>query len=180
MLDGDGNGRMADEVDDPVAAGRRGGSHKLPIESKRSDLDGATPDTVTVWGIPVRTLPSGRRAWPDVVREMATAKVLAGAPTSLIAKEIGTSNSVVADWVKRARIAAPAAAFVEVLRPDPDKAPARGAGKSTVPADRVIPPTGPALAPECRIRIGDADITIPPGYPGTHLAEVLRAVRASQ
>ena len=57
----------------------------------------------------------------------------------------------------------------------------------------VVPPTeikssrkqSTAVGPDhaastCRICIGDADIAIPPGYRTDHLAEVLRAVRASQ
>ncbi len=167
MLDGDGNGRMADEVDGPVAAGRRGGSHRLPIESERSDLDGAIPDTVTIWGIPVPVLPSGRHRWPSALREMAAAKVLAGAQVQEIAKELGTCNSVVADWAKRARAAAPAAAFIEVLAPGTAKAPAK-------------PPTDSVSTGECRIRLGDAEITIPAGYPASHLTEILHAVRSAQ
>lgn len=138
-------------------------------------LDGAIPDTVTIWGIPVPILPSGRRSWPDALREKAAAKVLAGAQVREIAKELGTSNSVVADWVKRARAAAPVAEFIEVLSPDLDKAPSRSAGKRTgaaMPADT-------APTDECRIRLGDAEIMIPAGYPAAHLAEVLRAVRTA-
>ena len=142
--------------------------------------DGATPDTVTIWGFAAPALSSGRRSWPDALREKAAAKVPAGAGIKQIADEIGTSKSVVARWVRDARGIAPAPEFIEAVPPAPAKAPSRSAGKGIGAAMPVELPAVSTTMAECRIRIGDAEIMIPAGYPTSHLAEVLRAVRTVQ
>ncbi len=134
-------------------------------------LDGEVPEEVeTVWGFAVATTPNGRRKWPEALRAMAVERIEAGANVREIAEEIGAHKSLVAVWVKNARPVDAAPTFFEVLPPTTAK-PGRNARSNPAVADD---------AASCRIRIGDADIAIPPGYPAAHLAEILRAVRASQ
>ncbi|RDW14331.1 hypothetical protein [Paracoccus thiocyanatus] len=91
------------------------------------------------------------------------------ASTREISEEIGANKSLVAIWVKNAQRKDSAPAFFEVVPPTEAKADRKH--RTTAPED---------AAPTCRISIGDADIAMPPGYPADHLAEVLRALRASQ
>lgn len=101
---------------------------------------------------------------------MAVERIAAGAGIREIAEEIGANKSLVAIWVKNTQRKVPMPAFFEVVPPTEVKPGYRQ--RTTVALDDT--------ATTCRIRIGDADIAIPPGYPTDHLAEVLRAVRASQ
>lgn len=135
---------------------------------------------MTVWDIPVPVLPSGRRNWPDALREKAVAKVLAGAEIKQTADEAGSSKSVLARWVRDARGIASAAEFIEAFPPDPAKAPSRSVGKHNGVAACPAPQVEPVPMAECRIRLGDAEIMIPAGFPASHLAEVLRVVRTAQ
>lgn len=134
-------------------------------------LDGEVPEKVErVWGFAVPTRSGGRRKWPEALRAMAVERIAAGEGIREIAEEIGANKSLVALWVKNAQREEPMPAFFEVVPPTavkPDRKP-----RMTVAPE--------AAAVTCRISIGDADIAIPPGYPADHLAEVLRAVRASQ
>lgn len=134
-------------------------------------LDGEVPEKVdTVWGFAVPTRSGGRRKWPEALRAMAVERIAAGEGIREIAEEIGANKSLVAIWVKNARRKDSAPAFFEVVPPTEVKS-SRKQSTAVGPDD---------AAPTCQIRIGDADIAIPPGYPTDHLAEVLRAVRASQ
>lgn len=131
-------------------------------------LDGEISNTATVWGIPVPVASDGRRRWPDAVRAMAVERIAAGARIMDIAAETGAHKSLVAKWVREARAdgTADAPAFVELLRPAPDKAPARNGGGHNALSAPVTPPASPAATAECRIRLGDADIIILPDYSG--------------
>lgn len=134
-------------------------------------LDGEVPEKVDkVWGFAVPTRSGGRRQWPEALRAMAVERIAAGAGIRAVAEEIGANKSLVAIWVKNAERKDSASAFFEVVPPTEVK-PGRKQSVTVAPVD---------AAPTCRISIGDADIAIPPGYPADHLAEVLRAVRASQ
>lgn len=134
-------------------------------------LDGVVPEKVEmVWGFAVPTRSGGRRKWPEALRAMAVERIAAGEGIREIAEEIGANKSLVAIWVKNAQRKDSAPAFFEVVPPAEVK-PGRKPSVTAAAAD---------AAPTCRISIGDADIAIPPGYPADHLAEVLRAVRASQ
>ena len=134
-------------------------------------LDGEVADAVAVvWGHTVPALPCGRRKWPEAVRAMAVEKIAAGAAVRKIAAEIGANKSLVAKWVKNAGSADPAPAFIEALPPTAVAAKPRPEPATPTKENATI----------CRITLGDTDIAISPGYPGDHLTEVLRAVRASQ
>lgn len=134
-------------------------------------LDGEVPEKVdTVWGFAVPTRSGGRRKWPEALRAMAVERIAAGAGIREIAEELGANKSLVAIWVKNAQREDSAPAFFEVVPPTEIKS-SRKQSTAVAPED---------TATTCRISIGDADIAIPPGYPADHLAEVLRAVRASQ
>ena len=134
-------------------------------------LDGEVADAVAVvWGHTVPALPCGRRKWPEAVRAMAVEKIAAGAGVRKIAAEIGANKSLVAKWVKNAGSADPTPDFIEALPPTAVKAKPRPESATPVKGNAAI----------CHITLGDADIAISPGYPGNHLIEVLRAVRASQ
>lgn len=134
-------------------------------------LDGGVPEKVErVWGFDVPTRSGGRRKWPDELRAMAVERIAAGEGIREIAEEIGAHKSLVAVWVRNAQREDPAPAFFEVVPPTEVKS-GRKHRTTVAPED---------TAPACRISIDGADITIPPGYPADHLAEVLRAVRASQ
>lgn len=134
-------------------------------------LDGEVPEKVEkVWGFTVPIMNGGRRRWPRALRAMAVEKVADGAGIREIAEEIGAHKSLVALWVKNAQSESSVPAFFEVVPPTalhPSHRQSRAVASEDDPAP-------------CRIRIGDTDIAIPPGYPADHLAEVLRAVRASQ
>ena len=134
-------------------------------------LDGEVPEKVErVWGFTVQTRSGGRRKWPKELRAMAVERIAAGAGIREIAEEIGANKSLVAVWVKNAPQKDPMPAFFEVVPPTAVK-PNR---------KQRTPVASEDAATICRIRIGDVDIKIPLGYPTDHLAEVLRAVRASQ
>ena len=134
-------------------------------------LDGEVPEKVEiVWGFAVPTRSGGRRKWPEALRAMAVERIAAGAGIREISEEIGANKSLVAIWVKNAQRKDSAPAFFEVVPPTAVE-PRRKQRTTVAPED---------AATTCRISIGDADIAIPPGYPADHLAEVLRAVRASQ
>lgn len=98
---------------------------------------------------------------------MAVERIAAGAGTE-IAEEIGANKYLVAVWVRNAQHKNPVSVFFGVI-PLTGVKPGHGPGVAVAAADTV-----------CRISIGDADIAIPLGYPADHLAEVLRAVRASK
>lgn len=101
---------------------------------------------------------------------MAVERIAAGEGIREIAGEIGANKSLVAHWAKNAKGEDPAPAFFELVPPTEVKP---GRKQSTAVA-------ATNAAPTCRISIGDADIATSPGRPADHLAEVLRAVRASQ
>ena len=134
-------------------------------------LDGEVPEKVEmVWGFAVQTRSGGRRKWPAALRAMAVERIAAGEGIREIAEEIGANKSLVAVWVKNVRPEDPVPAFFEVVPPSLEK-PCRTEPVTLAPEN---------AAPSCRISIGDDDIAMPPVYPADHLAEVLRAVRASQ
>lgn len=101
---------------------------------------------------------------------MAVERITAGERIREVAEEIGANKSLVAIWVKNAQRKDSAPAFFEVVPPT-DVKPRRKQGTTVAPED---------ATPGLPISIGDADIATPPGHPADHLAEVLRAVRASQ
>ncbi|KQB15298.1 transposase [Rhodobacter capsulatus] len=143
-------------------------------------LDEKEGGDVVVWGIPVITADNGRRIWPDELKAMAVKKIEAGTKIVTVAKEIGANESLVAKWVRaelpelprRGRPQGKSASernapqFVEVMAPS-----------EPVRATRQ---TGTPDTAACQIRIGDAEISVGGDFPAEQLAEILRAVRASQ
>ncbi|WP_157764670.1 transposase [Rhodobacter sp. CZR27] len=126
--------------------------------------DDKVTEAAVVWGVPITYGPYGRRLWPDEIKAQVVDRVARGDRIARIAREIGANESLVAKWVKDAKAPTGGLAFVEVTVPTE----ARG----------VAAPV--ADGSSCHIRLGDVELTIRPGYPASHLAEVLRAVRASQ
>ena len=134
-------------------------------------LDGEVPEKVdTVWGFAAPTRSGGRRKWPKELRAMAVEKIAAGEGIREISEEIGANKSLVAVWAKNAQREDPMPAFFEVVPPTA-RTPGHRQRTAVAPED---------TATTCRIRIGDAEIMIPAGYPAAHLVEVLRAVRTAQ
>lgn len=137
-------------------------------------LDEKDGGDVVVWGIPVITADNGRRIWPDELKAMAVKKIKAGTKIVTIAKEIGANESLVAKWARaelpelprRGRPQGKAPQFVEVMAPSEQV--------------RATRQTGAADAAACQIRIGEAEISVGGNFPTEQLAEILRAVRASQ
>ncbi|WP_312529547.1 helix-turn-helix domain-containing protein [Paracoccus sp. (in: a-proteobacteria)] len=127
-------------------------------------LDIGVQDKVeTVWGIAVPVV-AGRRRWPEELRAKALDRISAGCGIREIAEELGANKSLVAHWVKRGSSSqANTVSFVEVLPPTSQ------VSKGKPPFD--APAESETMA--CRIRIGDAEIAIEPGYPVDHLTEVL-------
>lgn len=133
-------------------------------------LDIGVQDKVeTVWGFDVPVV-AGRRKWPEELRAKALDRISSGCGIREIAEELGANKSLVAHWFKRRKSSqANKVSFVEVLPP-------------TSPVPKGKPPldgTAESQTAACRIRIGDAEIAIEPGYPVDQLTEVLRAVRAA-
>ncbi|MDT8328312.1 MAG: hypothetical protein RQ750_13155 [Roseovarius sp.] len=121
-----------------------------------------------VWGIPVLRHASGRYQWPDTIKVKAVERVLAGEKVGAIAQEIDANKSLVAKWVyahgKGGEESSVTGAFVEVIALD-------GAGPNASSGSDFR---------SCEIHLGDVRLTVQPGFPIAQLAELLRAVRASQ
>ncbi|WP_170162157.1 hypothetical protein [Paracoccus siganidrum] len=121
---------------------------------------------IEVWGIPVPVDKRGCRRWPRVIKSMAAERIAAGARVSDIVKETGANDCTVRKWLSRAGDQSPPKlGFIEVK-------------PSQVPSSYPIP-EAQAAASSCRIKIGDAVITIPHCYPADHLVQILQAVRGS-
>lgn len=127
-------------------------------------LDESVSSGILVWGISVPKTANGRRYWPDEIKAMAAERIDAGSSIVDVAREIGANESLVANWVRAASPKAPRPDFVE-LTPPRDDLRSRAATS--------------ASHSDLRIRIGDAEISVPPGYPAEQLAGILRAARAA-
>lgn len=124
---------------------------------------------VVVWGFPVPTKSNGRKMWPREIKEMAAAKFAAGHTVAAIAREVMANESLVGKWVRQ---------------PRHDEATGDGTPRisevtGVVDAEDNIPSSA-ITGQSCELQIGDVRLTVTPGYPGAHLAEILRAVRASK
>lgn len=123
----------------------------------------------TVWCFDVPMV-AGRRKWPEGLHAKALEKISAGHSVCEVAEEIGANKSRVAHWATRGKSGMPeTVGSVEALPPSSTASKLQPRGKPTASID----------AMSCRIRIGDAEIAVGPGYPVDHLTEVLRAVRAA-
>lgn len=132
----------------------------------------STAEEFEVWGINVPISPKGRRKWPQAIRDMAVKRVIDGAKIIDISKETGANKSLVAKWVNDSaernsaeRNSAPN--FVELVN-------------NNMKQNTRWPDSQYAGQLNCQIQFGDTGITVPPGYPAAHLAEIIQAIRASQ
>ena len=121
-----------------------------------------------VWGVWVPRGTRGRLKWPDELKAKIVDCIEGGEKIAVIARQIGANESLVSEWVKDHRDAqsrpADRLGIVEVVgvaNSDPHNA-----------------QSNPGTA--CDLNLGDMRLSIPAGYPGTHLAEILRALRAGQ
>lgn len=124
---------------------------------------------LVVWGFPVPTKSNGRKMWPREIKEMAAAKFAAGHTVAAIARDVLANESLVGKWVRQ---------------PQSDEATGNGSPRisevvGVVDAEGGIPSSA-IMGASCELQIGDVRLTISPGYPGAHLTEILRAVRASR
>ena len=126
-------------------------------------------ETHEVWGIPVPRQANGRYLWPRVIKDKAVARISSGQTIVSVATEIGANQSLVAKWASDGRkdnvAPAKAPAFVEVV-----------ASKEAITPK----PRSGIAAGSCDLVLGNVKLTISSDYPAAHLAEILRAVRASQ
>lgn len=132
-----------------------------------SDSEQDTP--LVVWGFPVPTKSNGRKMWPKQIKEMAAAKFAAGHTVAAIAREVMANESLVGKWVREPRREEATG----------DSTPRISEVVGIVDAEDIAP--SPAIRGQsCELQIGDVRLTVTPGYPGAHLAEILRAVMASR
>ncbi|WP_375553990.1 transposase [Roseovarius mucosus] len=121
-----------------------------------------------VWGVWVPRRPSGRFKWPDELKVKVIERIEGGEKIAFIASQVGAKDSLVSKWVKDHRDAqsrpADKLGIVEVVGVE------RSHSRNSLPK--------PGIA--CDLHLGDMRLSIPAGYPGTHLAEILRALRAGQ
>ena len=127
----------------------------------------STAEEFEVWGINVPISPKGRRKWPQAIRDMAVKRVIDGAKIIDISKEIRANKSLVAKWVNDSADRNSAPNFVELVNNDMNQ-------------DTRWPDSQCSGQLKCQIQFGDIGITVLPGYPATHLAEILQAIRAYQ
>lgn len=121
-----------------------------------------------VWGVWVPRGPSGRFKWPDELKDKIIDRVEAGETIASIARQVGAKDSLVSKWVKDYRDAqsrpVDMLGIVEVV----------GVAKSLSGSAQ----SHPGIA--CDLHMGNMRLSIPVGYPGSHLAEILHALRAGQ
>lgn len=132
-----------------------------------SDSEQDTP--LVVWGFPAPTKSNGRKMWPKQIKEMAAAKFAAGHTVAAIAREVMANESLVGKWVREPRREETTG----------DSTPRISEVIGVVDAEDNVPSSA-IRGQSCELQIGDVRLTVTPGYPGTHLAEILRAVRASR
>jgi len=111
----------------------------------------------------------GRRAWADEAKLAAVRKVNVGAKVITVAREIGAHESLVARWVRDARMvpeAKPARMFVEAIM-----APAEAARTPSMETQ---------LEKSCVVRVGQFEVAVPPGFPMLDLTAIPKAVRLAQ
>jgi hypothetical protein len=121
-----------------------------------------------VWGVWVPRGSSGRLKWPDELKVKIIERVEAGETIASIARQIAANESLVSKWVKDHR--------------DAKSRPIDGLGIVEVVGFAKSPSgsaqSNPGIA--CDLHLGDVRLSIPAGYPGLHLVEILRALRVGQ
>lgn len=133
-------------------------------------LDEGATGGLEVWGIPVAVTATGMRLWPAEVKAIAARKAAAGVKVSDIAQEAGARSSLVRKWL-RAATEDGGPRFIELMPPQMEPQPEPRASQAAAGNAR-----GRA---ECIVRLGGAEVAVPPGFPGDELVGILRAVRAA-
>lgn len=124
---------------------------------------------LVVWGIPVPRKSNGRNMWPTQIKAMAAERFMAGQTVAAIAREVTANESLVGKWIRDNR------------RADAEGAAPSGIFEVVGVVDEMeAAPTVAMRTVTCDIHLGDVRLAISPGYPAAHLAEILRAVRASR
>ena len=143
-------------------------------------LDEKEGGDAVVWGIPVITADNGRRIWPDELKAMAVKKIKADTKIVTVAKEIGANESLVAKWARAELPEMPRRGRPQGKSASERNAPQFVEVMALSEPVRATRQTGIPDAAACQIRIGDAEISVGGDFPTEQLAEILRAVRASQ
>ncbi len=125
-------------------------------------LDAEAKNGQEVWGFKVAVNGKGARVWPEELKRVAVRKVADGAKAIDVAKELGVTAGLFHKWLKAAKDESSAIDFVELLPPT-----------KTVTKTAEMRPT----AHGCVIRLGQAELVVPPGFPANDLSGILRAIK---
>lgn len=128
-----------------------------------------------VWGIAVAVNSRGARVWPAAVKEMAVRKITKGVKARAVAREIGITDGLIHKWMKSFKDQDGAPDFVELL--PPEEVAETPAAHPSVPQPATAQPL--AAPPACVIRLGLAEVVVPPGFPTRDLTGILSAVKAA-
>jgi len=118
------------------------------------------------WGVWVPRGPSGRLKWPAEIKTMVIERIEAGATIASVSREIHANESLVSKWAQNHR---------ESRVRSTDRL---GIVEVVAVADTSSPVQHSSHTISCELHLGDVRLSIPPGYPGAHLVEILRALRA--
>jgi transposase-like protein len=126
-------------------------------------LDAEARNGQEIWGFKVAVNSRGTRLWPEDLKRAAVGKVANGAKTTEVANELGITVGLIHKWLKAAKDADSAIDFVELLPPT-----------KTATKTAEMRPT----ANGCVIRLGQAELVVPPGFPADDLSGILQAMKA--
>ncbi len=126
-------------------------------------LDAEARNGQEFWGFKVAVNSKGTRLWPEELKRAAVDKVTNGAKTTEVAKDLGITVGLIHKWLKAVKEADSSIDFVELLPP-------------TKTATKTVE-TRP-LAQGCVIRLGQAELVVPPGFPADELSGILQAMKA--
>lgn len=106
---------------------------------------------------------------------MAVRKIAEGVKARAVAREIGITDGLIHKWMKSLQDHDGAPDFVELL--PPEEVAETPAAQPSVPQPSPAQP--PASPPPCVIRLGLAEVVVPPGFPVGDLTGILSAVKAA-
>lgn len=122
----------------------------------------------TVLGVEIEVL-GKRRLWPEAVRRAAMERVEAGVSVIDVARQMGTSPSVIHRWqaaLRKAGRPSAAPAFLEI-RP-----------VGAAPFVKEVAPAAPVVSTgTCTIRLPGADIVVDAAFPVDRMAAIVAALR---